>query len=117
MNVLSNAGQEGNPSFLERLNRQSLEPPKQPRAYKERELQKLKSLNNVRLKPFKGKLLSNDLQEMIVEADYAQLDPRVKEMIDNGTLNIQRINNIFRDTTKAINNYTFKLLNQYVYKK
>ena len=60
--------------------------------------------------------MSNDLQTLIVEADFAQLDPRVKALIDDGTLNTQRANNILRDTTKKINDYTFKLLNQYIYK-
>lgn len=112
---ITRAGQDGRQSFALNPRSQSLETPKQPGPERTR-VTKTKTSANPRLKPFRGKLLSNDLQTLIVEADFAQLDPRVKALIDDGTLNTQRANNILRDTTKKINDYTFKLLNQYIYK-
>lgn len=57
------------------------------------------------------------MQDLIVNLDLEQTDLRLRDMIDGkqkGTLNKQRLYEYIR-TAKSINDYTFKMINKYIF--
>ena len=95
-------------------NTMSLETPKQPGPTRKRVTQKLTEQHPV-FKSFKGKLLSTNIMDFIMEADLGQLSDVVLDSIIDGSFNIRKSAEIIRQGHK-LNEYTFNLLNKHIYK-
>lgn len=93
---------------------QSLDTTRQPGNIRKRVTQKLVEQHPV-LANFKDKLLAKNIIDFVISADLGQLNDVVLDSIYDGTFNTRKSAEIIRNGSE-LNDYTFKHLNEYIFK-